>query len=237
MTQLSVSHLSILRSARFLRGLDERSLIGIAGMAQRRDLGNEAYYFMQGDAAREVYVLLEGKVKLGQVTEDGQQVILEFIGPGREFGLVTVAGELDYPVTAQAAGDCVALTWSREVMFQILDKYPLVSRNALAIMAHQIGYFQTRIRELSTQRVERRIARTLLRLAQRTGKRLEQGVLIDLPLSRQNLAEMAGTTLFTVSRIMKQWENQGLIQSKREQVIILFPHGLVRIAEDLLMDE
>ncbi|MHB8818430.1 MAG: helix-turn-helix domain-containing protein, partial [Bellilinea sp.] len=77
------------------------------------------------------------------------------------------------------------------------------------------------------------LARTLLRRASQAGKKTDDGVLIDLALTRQDLAEMTGTTLYTVSRILSQWETQGLVRSGRERVTIRFPHGLVAIAEDL----
>jgi CRP-like cAMP-binding protein len=115
-----------------------------------------------------------------------------------------------------------------------IQDYPVIRDNIIHIMGRQIAEFQSRIRELSTQRVERRIARAILRLAQQSGVKTEQGVLINLPLSRQDLAEMTGTTLYTVSRFLKQWESQGLVLSKREKVIITHPHGLVSIAEDLV---
>jgi DNA-binding transcriptional regulator YhcF (GntR family) len=70
-------------------------------------------------------------------------------------------------------------------------------------------------------------------LARQSGKKIDTGVLIDLPLSRQDLAEMTGTTLYTVSRVLKNWEKQEIIKSKRQQIVILYPHGLVSIAEDL----
>lgn len=215
-----------------LKDLGEADLARIAAAGQLRRADDDAFFFMEGDPASHVFILIQSKVKLSQVAVTGQQVILEYIDPGREFGLVAMLGEMEYPVSAQAVGDCQALAWDKNTLSQLMEKTPRMMYNALKIMARQIGYFQSRIRELSTQRVEQRIARTLLRLAQRSGKRVEDGVLIDLPLSRQDLAEMTGTTLFTVSRTLKQWENQGLIFSKREQVIIRFPHGLVSIAED-----
>ena len=103
----------------------------------------------------------------------------------------------------------------------------------MRIMAGQIREFQNRVRELSTQRVERRIARTILRLARQSGRKTEQGVLVDLPLSRQDIAEMTGKTLYTVSRVLSDWEKRGLVQSERQQVIITHPHGLVSLAEDI----
>jgi CRP-like cAMP-binding protein len=114
-----------------------------------------------------------------------------------------------------------------------MDRYPRIAANALHIMAGQIREFQNRVRDLSTKRVETRIARTILRLARQSGKKVAEGVLIDLPLSRQDLAEMAGTTLYTVSRVISDWKKQEIVQSQRKRIVIRYPHGLVSIAEDL----
>jgi CRP-like cAMP-binding protein len=105
--------------------------------------------------------------------------------------------------------------------------------NGLRLVAGRFQELQKRYRELATERVERRIARALLRLARQTGRRTEGGVLLDLPLSRQDLGEMTGTTLYTVSRTLSSWEQQRLIETGRERIIIRNPHGLVSIAEDL----
>ena len=190
---------------------------------------------MEGDEALGTYVLASGQVKLSQLSEDGQSVLMGFIGPSREFGIVSAARAVVYPVSAQAVGESQAFRWSRQQVLRLIEDYPLIRDNIIQIMGRQIAEFQSRIRELSTQRVERRIARAILRLAQQSGRKTEQGVMIDLPLSRQDLAEMTGTTLFTVSRYLKQWETQGLVLSKREKVIITHPHGLVSIADDLVI--
>jgi CRP-like cAMP-binding protein len=86
---------------------------------------------------------------------------------------------------------------------------------------------------VATERVERRIAHALLRLVRQAGRRVEAGVEIDFPLSRQDVAEMTGTTLHTVSRTLSAWESQGIVESGRQQVVIRKPHALVAIAEDL----
>ena len=100
-------------------------------------------------------------------------------------------------------------------------------------MAERMQELQERYRELATERVAQRVARAILRLARQTGRRVEGGVLLDLALSRQDLAELTGTTLFTISRTLSEWEQQGLVEVGRERVLIKSPHGLVVIAEDL----
>ncbi len=103
------------------------------------------------------------------------------------------------------------------------------------LMYAHVQEMHARFRELATERVERRVARALLRLASQAGRRLADGVLIDLPLSRQEIAEMTGTTLFTVSRLLSEWERRGMIDAGRERVVIRNPHELVLIAEDIGM--
>jgi CRP-like cAMP-binding protein len=118
-----------------------------------------------------------------------------------------------------------------------MERMARLAINALHSVTQRTHELQDRYRELATERVERRVARALLRLVRQTGRRQpEGGVLIDMPLSRQDVAEMTGTTLYTVSRILSHWEQLGLVAGAREQVVILSSHGLVAIAEDLPAD-
>jgi CRP-like cAMP-binding protein len=98
-------------------------------------------------------------------------------------------------------------------------------------MTTYIQEMQERYRELATEKVERRIARALLRLAAQVGSKTDGG--IELTFTRQELAEMSGTTLYTVSRVLSEWERQELVEAGRERVVIRNPHGVVSIAEEL----
>lgn len=190
-------------------------------------------FFLQGDPADAVYSISSGRVRLSQVTAEGNQILLRVIGPGTVFGAIALAKVDTFPVTAEAADDCAVLVWPKANLMSLIEQMPKLALNALQLMAGHVVEFQDRFREMATQRVERRLARTLLRLASQTGLKTDEGVLIDMALTRQDLAEMTGTTLFTVSRILSQWESQGLVRSGRELVVIRHPHGLVKIAEDL----
>jgi CRP-like cAMP-binding protein len=234
---LSLSEIEITRGAALLRGLSDEALKQVLASANTKNLEGGAFFFREDEPATHAFILLEGKVKLIQVTVDGRQVILGYLVPGRVYGIIAVLKKVTYPVSAQAVGKCKALVWNQETISNLMDQYPHIALNALRIMSGQIREFQNRVRDLSTKRVEQRIARAILRLARQSGKKIEEGVLIDLPLSRQDLAEMTGTTLYTVSRTLKEWEKQELIQSQRQRVVITFPHGLVTIAEDLPIQE
>ncbi|WP_322791730.1 Crp/Fnr family transcriptional regulator [Bellilinea sp.] len=199
---------------------------------RQKKISAEEFFFMQDDPAEAFYVLSQGKVRLSQFTSDGQQILLRIIVPVTPFGAVALAENEHYPVSAQAIEPCTAIVWSKATLDQLLVKYPQLAINAVKILAEHVQEFQQRFTEIATQRVERRLARMILRLANQIGVKTERGVEVNLPLSRQDLAEMVGTTLYTVSRTLSQWETQGLIHSGRERLIILHPHGLVKIADE-----
>lgn len=225
--------IGIAQKASLFREIDLEGIEEIVKMSQMRNRSGGEFFFLEDDPADTAYMLIEGKVKLTQSTLDGQQIILGYLVPGRVYGIIAVLKKVTYPVTAEAVGLCSALAWDQKTLNMMMDHYPRIAVNSLHIMAGQIREFQNRVRDLSTKRVETRIARTILRLARQSGKQIAEGVLIDLPLSRQDLAEMSGTTLYTASRVIREWEKQELVQSQRQRIVIRYPHGLVIIAEDL----
>jgi CRP-like cAMP-binding protein len=201
--------------------------------AWQRRVDRDAFFYHQGDPASAFYILIEGQAKLTEVTPDGQQILVRFVGPGEAMGIIAALSKVVYPLSAQAVDDCLALTWDGEILEQLMERYPRMAIDSLRLVSQRWHELEERFRELATERVERRIAQTLLRLVRQAGRKVEAGILIDLPLSRQDLAEMTGTTLYTVSRILNQWEQQNLVELGRERVLIRYPHGLAHIAEDL----
>jgi CRP/FNR family transcriptional regulator, nitrogen oxide reductase regulator len=214
-------------------GLPETDLRRLVQAAHRERLMAGEFFFLQGDPAERMFVLIQGRVKISQSGPDGQQVLIRINTPVSLFALVAMTSAEHYPVTAQAAEDSQAIYWTRPELMGFVQQMPQMAMNAMRIMAEQVQELQDRFRQASTERVERRLARTLIRLASQAGRKVEDGILIDLPLTRQDLAEMSGTTLYTVSRTLSLWEEQGFVISLRERVIIRYPHGLVKIAEDL----
>lgn len=225
--------LSILAQCSLFHDINLDTLAAIAQTATHRRYASGSFIFHQDDQASAFYVLLEGNVRMTQLTPEGDQVIVHFFIPGQGVGIIAALGSFNYPLSAEAIDDCLVLVWNRELMMQIMEKYPRLAINAASMLANRFKEMQDRFREMATERVERRIARTLLRLAKQVGKKNDQGILINMPLSRRDLAEMTGTTLYTVSRILSRWEQNKLVKTGRERVTICSPHGLVIIAEDL----
>jgi CRP-like cAMP-binding protein len=168
-----------------------------------------------------------------QTTAEGHEVVVRIVGPGEMFGGVALLGEAVYPATAQTLEACEALVWSSAEFARLVESYPALAVNALHVLARRLQEVQDRFRELATERVERRIARAVLRLARQAGRRDDEGIRIDMALTRQDLAQLTGTTLYTVSRVVRGWQEGGLVKVGRTRIVIREPHGLVAIAEDL----
>lgn len=190
-------------------------------------------FFREGDPAESFFVLETGSVKLTQLTPEGHQIVMRLLGPGAAFGGVAAFGGATYPVTAEAITDSSAFEWPGDVMAALLERHPRMALNALRFVAGRLHELQVQYRQLATERVERRIARALLRLVQQAGRRVESGVLIDLPLSREDVAQMTGTTLYTVSRTISRLESEGVLEAGRQRMVIRNPHRLLAIADDL----
>ena len=197
-----------------------------------RSIEESGFFFFQGDTAQYLYILTSGQVKLMQSNPNGQQVNLRTIYPWQMFGaLGTVRAEATYPASAQALEDSTALAIKSEFLHEMIKTRPYISFDLMNLMTSYIQEMQARYRELATERVEQRVANALIRLAGQTGIRSEKEAAIVLSFSRQDVAEMTGTTLYTVSRLLSEWERNGTIETGRERIKILKPHDLVRIAD------
>ena len=214
------------------RDLSEADLQEVCWMSYPRLVEEGGFFFHQGDPALHVYVLTEGRIKLSQVTETGQQIILRVAVPWQLFGIIGLLPEKTYPVSAQAIESCRAIAWEGEALYRFSQHRPSILVNSMNMMSENLREFQDLFRQLATEQVEQRLARVLLRLARQVGRKVEQGVLIDLALTRQELAEMTGATLYTVSRMLSNWERLGVVRVGRERLVIVDNHKLVTIAED-----
>ena len=224
----------LLSKAALFRGLSRPAMEALCAAAVLKQVARDGYFLHQGEPATIFYILLQGRVRLTQVTPEGHQVIVSVLGPGDGLGIIVALSNMAYPVSAEAIEDCLALAWTAEAIRQQMLQTPQLALNGMTMLAHHFVEAQDRYRELATERVERRVARAVLRLVRQAGKRIPEGILIDIPLSRQDLAEMTGTTLYTVSRILSDWEQKGLVSTGRERVVLCKSHELVIIAEDLL---
>ncbi len=224
---------SILKGLDLFAGLADEELDDVLRHGHTRRLAKDTRVFSQGDPAATCHVLIDGRIKLSQSTSEGGQVVLRFIGPGEMYGTVAALMGIPMPADATAVVDSVEIYWSLAAMKDLITRHPQVALNSSAITGGRLIDLQTRVRELASERVERRIAHALLRLVRHAGRRVSEGVEIDFPITRQDLASMTGSTLHTVSRTLSGWEERGIIEGSRRHIVVKSPHRLVAIAEDL----
>ena len=224
---------SVFGQARVFSGLASSDLAEIAASFRARTYPRGSKLFLQGQPAAVYYLMGEGQVKVLQTSSEGYDVILHIFGPGELIGALPMLGEGTYPDTAVGLTEVVAFSIASRDFESILNRFPSVTVNLLHFAAGIIQASHARLRELATERVERRIARAIARLASQTGVKTEEGITLSVPLSRQDLADLTGTTLFTVSRTLQAWERKGIVVAARASLTVLHPHALVAIGEDL----
>lgn len=224
---------SILRDLPLFAALSDSALDDVLKTATPARYAPGAVVFAQGEAARQFFVLLHGRLKVTQVTAEGQQVTVRMVNPGDLFGIARALQRADYPGTAAAVAESVALAWPMSDWQDVLDRHPAFAANALQTMGQRLLEAQLRIREMSTEDVERRVAHAVLRLAHQAGRKEPGGIRIDFRISKQDIAELTGTTLHTVSRILSAWEAAGLIEGGRQKLLLREPHQLLLIGDGL----
>lgn len=218
-----------LAAVSLFQGLDRAALGNVLQWAATRKVRAGEAIFEQADPAETIFVMVSGHARVAKVGSDGEETVMGFIGPWEMMGCVAVCGGTGYPGTAAAIEDCRLLAWSRATIDRLMDDHPRIAKNALATIAGRLQSLQTRLHELSNERVERRVAHALRRLALSMGRETETGREIAFPISRQDLAEMTGTTLHTVSRILAAWHQQGIVESGRQRIVVRDPDALARI--------
>lgn len=225
--------LHLIRSTTIFQNLTDTQLQSILQPARLVRVERHGFFFHQGEPANAFYIILQGNVRLAQLTPEGRQVIMHYFGPGSEIAVIVVLSKADYPVSAEAASDATALGWDQQTVFSLMEQFPRLAINGLEMVAGRFWELQNRYRELATERVEQRVARAVVRLVQQGNGQNGRSTPPLLTLSRQDLAEMTGTTLFTVSRICSSWEQRGFVEAGREQLIIHQLDHIIAIADDL----
>jgi len=215
-----------------LSSLSQRDWEKVKHLFIEKHFGKDDYIFFEGDPSSWLGVVLEGRVKMIKHAENGKDVVLDLIAPGEMLGEIAAFNGEPYPATARAMEPTVVASIHQDDYVRLLKQYPALALRAIEELGRRLREAQETIKSMAVERVERRIARILLKLAATTGSSNEDGIVIELPLTRQDIAEMAGTTVETAIRTLSKFRKKGLIQTKQGRVIILRPHQLVRIAEE-----
>lgn len=212
-------------------GLSAEDLSAVLGEARSVRVPRNGTVFEQGEDAHSFFLLLHGHVRATKTTPTGDQIVVRYVVAGETFGVALAIGLKHYPATATAVDDSIVLAWPSLVWPRLATKFPSLTASTLQTVGNRLQETHSRVIEMSTQQVEQRIAHALLRLAKQAGRKHDHGVEIDFPISRQDIAQMTGTTLHTVSRILSGWEQLGLVESGRQRIVLREPHKIVLLAE------
>ena len=186
--------------------------------------------FSEGDASSFLYTIVSGRVKVAKLVPGGREVILEIFGPGDPLGAVVAYEGRPYPASAIALERSVCLLVRRREFFELLERHPTLVRGFLVGMAQRIVELTRRIPEVAGGRVETRFAHLFLKLADRVGRPTPRGVFVPMALSRQDLADLAGTTIETSIRILSRWGKEGLVITERDGFLVADRRALERLA-------
>ena len=192
--------------------------------------------FSEGDAAEAFITIAEGRVKVFKMTPAGKDVILEIFGAGDPLGALAVYENRPYPASAVALEDTLCLLIRKQDFYALLEAHPSLVRSLLQGMTRRLVELTNRLAELTGGRVEPRFARLFLKLADQMGRPVSEdvegvgGVLIPLHLSRQELADLTGTTIETCIRIMSRWGKEEIVRTEKESFVILDRGALEGIA-------
>jgi CRP-like cAMP-binding protein len=202
------------------RGLEPEAVKEVLRASSARSLASGECLFLQGDPVEALFVVDSGHLRLVQHTADGEEVVVRTLGGGEIVAGVALLDKRSYPVSAIAQSDCRVVAWSRPRIAELAGRYPLLRANVLATIADRMQDTLSRVRELSTETVGQRVARALLRLARDHGRPVPEGTLIDRRLGRQELADLAGASMFTASRLLAGWSRDGVLRVGRERVVV-----------------
>ena len=201
----------------------------IASCSKARTYARDELLFMQGQPVRNLVLIQSGSVKSTQLSPNGNEVILWMNGSGDAVSMPAESAACSHTCSARAIEQCRALTWEYSRLQNLLGEYPQIRKNISQILSGRLNELEERFREVATEKVAKRVALALLRLLKRIGKHSPAGV--EVSLSREELAQMTGTTLFTISRILSKWGEEGFVLPRREAVLIRDPQRLVQLGD------
>jgi CRP-like cAMP-binding protein len=220
----------VLRRTTLFRRLSVDDRSRLAGVARLRSFDRGTLLFSEGDPSDELYTIATGRVKVFKTTARGTDVILEIFGPGDPVGAVAAYESRAYPASAVALEPTTCVQIPRQAFFALLESYPTMVRGLLTGLTHRLVELTNRLAELSGGRVEARLARFFLKLAADIGQARPEGTFIALALSRQEIADMIGTTIETSIRIMSKWGKQDLVRTEKDGFVVVDRPALEAIA-------
>lgn len=222
----------LLRTMHVFGRLSPADRKAIADVAQVKDYAKGDTIFEQESPSDAFYAIARGRVKIFKMMPSGRDVILEVFGPGDPLGAVAAYMERPFPASASALEDTTCVVIPRPAFFRLLESSPSLVRGLLLGLTTRLVELTNRLAELTGGRIEARFARLFLKLAAQMGRAERGGTFIPLALSRQDLADMSGTTIETCIRIMSRWNKDAIVRTEKDGFVVLNKRELERVASE-----
>jgi CRP-like cAMP-binding protein len=222
----------LLSSSTLYRNLSDEDQQRLARVSVAKTYGRGETIFSEGDPPEFLVTITSGRVKVVKLMPSGKEIILEIFGPGDPVGAVVAYEGRPYPASAIALETASCILVRRSEFFALLERHPSFVRGFLTGMAQRIVELTRRIPELTAGRVETRFARLFLKLAERFGQEGVAGRFVPMLLSRQELADLTGTTSETCIRIMSRWGKEGIVSTERDGFLVRNQAELHRLVDD-----
>lgn len=220
----------VLRQVPLFAALTDEQIATAADWFHTETFDQDAIIFLEGDPADRLWVVSAGQVKIVKHTSDGQENLLEVITPGEMFGgaglLLTM-----HPATSVAMTSLTALSIEREPYLRLIHQYPDIALRIIHLLGERLQAAM-KMRALAVERVDVRLANILLKLCDKVGEATDEGTRINLPLSRQDLADMAGTTIETAIRVMSRFRKEGLVHTEPGGYIVVLDHNRLKLLSE-----
>lgn len=220
----------MLRFSTTFRRLQPGDRQRLAEVARAHHYPKGTTIFSEGDPSDFFFTVVTGRVKVFKMTPTGKDVILEVFGPGDPFGATAAYEGRPFPASAVALEDTTCLLIPRAAFFALLQQHPSLVRGLLTGLTHRLVELTNRIAELSGARVEARFARLFLKLGKDLGRPVNGGTFVPMPLTRQELADMTGTTIETCIRIMSRWGKEEIVRTEKDGFTLIDKPTLEAIA-------
>ncbi len=222
--------LAFVSASPLFTGLSPNECAEILTHSETRYLEEDELLFMQGQPSFHLMLVQTGSIKLTQLSPYGLEVVLWVAATGETAAVPTGTLMCIHTCSARAMTDSTVLVWQAKRLEFLLEKFPQIRRNIGVVLSGRLRSLEERFREVATEKVSQRLAVTLLRLVKQSGKQASGG--IEVSFSREELAQMVGTTIFTISRLLSKWAKEKIVLPRREAVVVLDVERLERLRHE-----
>ena len=211
----------LLRRLPFFRRVSPSLRARVAEVARLKSFERGELIFAEGDPSDAFIIIVSGRVKVFKSTPAGKEIILEIFGAGDPLGAVAVYEGAPFMASALTLEPSQVLSIEQSAFFRLLEAEPAFVRGLLSGLTLRLAELTRRLAELTGARVEARFARLFLKLCDQIGKPDRGGIFIPMPLARQELADLSGTTIETAIRIMSRWQKDDVLHTEKDGFVVL----------------